>query len=164
MATEGRMETTASVIRQRIETWMRETIRSGGYRKFVDLHIDQIHPLFTRQEEWISGSLQCLEAAQMLRNRFDWPFIVAIGMSLESGELPRGLTFTTFGELAADLDPSPPSLYLFEKSDSPWQSDSTCRELRNDLHLPGNLPTRSFLQEWWDENDGEFRRTVWIAG
>ena len=158
------MEASTIAIEQRVELWMRETIRSGGYRSFADLHIDQIHPSFTLREGWIPASFTCLEAALRVRNRLDARFVVAVGMSLRSGPTPQGVNFTAMDELASEIDWSPPSLYLFEKAHSPWASDLNVKALSAKFHIPGNTPTRSYFHEWWDSNDAEFRRAVWITG
>lgn len=147
-----------------VKTWIRETIQSGRYREFRDLHIDMVHREFKSRDQWVNGSYRCLGSALLARNRLGVPYTIAIGMSLVGGEAPLGLNFHDRKDLAQQLDSSPPSLYLLADDMCPWYTGNDVVELGSGFQLAGNLPTRAFLHEWWHENDGEHRRTVWIAG
>src|SRR5205823_7302631 len=81
---------------------------------------DQIDNDWRDRECWLKGGLRAYELAISLRddNRLD--LTVALAFSLQSGEQPRGVDFTTSLELASEFDWSPPSLYLFRRGSEPW--------------------------------------------
>lgn len=149
---------------KRIESWMRDTISSERYKAFDDLHIDQVDQEFQEQAAWLDGSITCLEIALAIRNKERWPFSVAVGLSLVSGNEPIGVSFVDVAELARHLDHSPPSLYIFARNAEPWTTDHDFRQLGAQYLPRSNFPMVTLLREWYDEHDMEYRRSFWLAG
>jgi hypothetical protein len=77
-------------------------------------------------------------------------------MSLLGSTTPAGANFETLPEIAAMMDDSLPSLYLFEQETEPWRSDPDLREVTGDYLPATNLKVRSSLREWFDHNDQAF--------
>ena len=142
---------------------MNEVIASRADRDFYDLHVDDISPRFEAKSSWVKATVECLQAAVLIRNSQRLPFTIAAGLSLQSHETPYGLPPEHLDQITEELDDSPPSLYLFEKNHEPWLDDRDFRELPGQYQPPLNIPIRSFVREWLDENDGEFRRSFWLA-
>jgi hypothetical protein len=131
---------------------------------FDDLHVDEISERFRAAEVWIEAAIESLQTAILIRNTERWTYTVAAGFSLRSTSTPTGLPSDQLAEIVSEMDDSPPSLYLFKMGDEPWVEDTAFRELSSRFHPRLNLPVRSFLREWFDENDGEFRRSFWLVG
>lgn len=151
-------------MRQKIESWMRETIRNERYKTFDDLHIDEVDGGLREPATWLDGSLRCLETALTIRNTQRWPFSVAVGMSLSSHSEPAGVNFADLVELAREFDHSPPSLYVFGRDAEPWVTDRDFQQLGAQYRPRSNFPILSLLREWYDEHDTEYRRSFWLAG
>jgi hypothetical protein len=106
--------------RQIIEAWMLSNVRTGGFNRYDDLHIDRIDERWRHRKNWIDGGLEALRLGVELRDKHQLEFTVALGCSLlVSGSSPLGLPRRS-EDLASQLDSSPPSLYLFPKRQEPW--------------------------------------------
>ena len=105
-----------------IESWMRMVLETGGTERFDDLHIDQISPNRKHRETWVMGSMEAINVARKVWSRTAPDKVLALMCSLacESNECPPDST----EELAAQMDWSPPSLYLFEPGSEPWSKSS----------------------------------------
>lgn len=157
------METPA-VVKQRIETWMLRVIEAKSYLQFEDLHIDEIDSEYRNPHSWLKGGIRCFQAALSIRTSRGFAFTVGLGFSLKCGPDRKGITFSRLEDVQAELDDSPPSLYLFDASGHPWFEDSDYVELGGEYGIAHNFRTRAYYREWRDENDNEFRRALWLLG
>lgn len=118
--------------RQIIETWMLSNVRTGEFNRYDDLHIDQIDQQWRDRKTWIEGGVEALRLGVELRDKHQLEFTVALGCSLRvSASSPLGLPRRR-EDLTAQLDWSPPSLYLFPKRQEPWL-DSGGTEILEEL-------------------------------
>ena len=147
-----------------IEAWMLANVQGRSYLRFDDLHIDVIDSAYKRSENWIAGSVRCMDLAIEVRNRHQLSFTVALGMSLRAGGARLGLNFEGFQQVLSECDSSPPSLYIFPAGEHDWLGHGESTELDPKYAAPTKFATRPFLREWYDENDKEYRRTFWSVG
>jgi hypothetical protein len=103
-----------------IEEWMQTVSRDGGLDRYDDLHIDRIDESWASRASWMSAALEAFSLAVAVRNRRNDALSVVLAFSLESGPHRRGADFETSERLAAQLDWTPPSLYLFRTGKEPW--------------------------------------------
>jgi hypothetical protein len=147
-----------------VENWMREVIRQRGDLRFDDLHIDSVDTAFSAKSSWLGGTVDCLTMALRLRDAKGWPFLVGAGIQLRSGTDRLGINFSSFAGLESELDESPPSLYLFEPPAHAIIDDPDMSPLPDKYLPPMERRVSSFLREWFDDNDGQYRRSFWLLG
>lgn len=151
------------IARERIARWIRDTMAEGKLDEFNDLHVDQISSQFRPKELWITASEHALDAARKLLGASGETLTLAIGISLTAFAAPVGLRATSSLDLVAELDWTPPSLYLFRHGAEPWLAveGEECTELPRAFRT--DAPEgKAFFCEWYHELDREFRRTVWL--
>ncbi len=142
---------------------MREAIQSGSYRSFDDLHVDEIDPVWNDPGTWLQAGIQSLETAALVRDRESWPMTVAVGFSLEPTAEPQGHRLDSWPSVLARVDNSPPSLYLFDRGIEPWTKSSEFSDVSGTVAPPTNFATRVMLREWFEEEDDEYRSSLWLA-
>ncbi len=142
---------------------MADVIERKGYERFEDLHIDVVDPLNRAPDTWLRAAADCLAVAAATRDQERWPFQVALGMSLHSAPERLGLNFHGFHAAEKELDWSPPSLYLFPEGDDSWLGGAESQQLPAQFLPPGPANVKAYLREWYDEGDGEYRRTLWLV-
>jgi hypothetical protein len=101
-----------------IEKWMLAIVADEAVGDA--LHIDRIDEAWRPREQWIDGGLAAFQIALSLRNTRRVPFALYVVFPLESAATRLGLDFQTRAELQQRLHRSPPSLYLFEPGEGPW--------------------------------------------
>lgn len=145
-----------------IENWMLTTTKNGSWKNYNDLHIDNINVEYRIKSKWIVGLLNCLNIAIEIRNERNLNFIVGIGLSLYSSITPRGLSFNSIEMLQDEIDWSPPSLYLFQPQWSDWQEIE-----KNGISVDcidfGIYAEKKYLNEFYNKNDKEYRRSLFIV-
>jgi hypothetical protein len=152
-----------SQLKKRIRSWMTRVIQEGTHASFDDLHVDEISDRFRDRTTWFDGGIECLQLSALIRNAEQRPFSVAVGFSLRSNPVPCGLQSNSVLDLTKEFDDSPPSLYLFEQGNEPWRTDKDFAEVSIDFQPRMNIRMRTYLREWFDENDADFRRSFWIG-
>lgn len=105
-----------------IEQWMRANIETRGFERFDDLHIDRIDSVWKNPDNWVEGGIEALRLANDLKGRLQLDLSVALGCSLRAEAAVTMPIIETSAELVAQLDWSPPSLYLFSKGKEPWKA------------------------------------------
>lgn len=99
---------------------MLSVVERRGFERFEDLHIDRIDKRWKDRGRWIEGGLRALQLGIELRDQYRFEFTVALGFSLRVPESFQMRPPANMEDLAAQLDQSPPSLYLFPKRREPW--------------------------------------------
>ena len=112
-----------------IADWLKKVRLEGGIERFHDLHIDDVSLLFRERATWVQGGLECLASAEKIILAEGGREVVALAMSLESTNTPKGIDFQNRSELTAMLDWSPPSLYIFLKDREPWALEYIDKEV-----------------------------------
>ena len=152
--------------RQVIEDWMLSNVENGSFSRYDDLHIDRIDERWRDRKTWIDGGLEALRLGVELRDERQLEFTVALGYSLvvpDSSTLgvPRSTE-----DLGAQVDSSPPSLYLFPKRREPWL-ESGGTTILEELNIETSHKSRLRLkpQSYYLEftQNGEKHRSVFIA-
>jgi hypothetical protein len=115
-----RMQGRSSRARDVIEAWITAIVQDGGVERYDHLHIDKIDARWVHREHWLEGGTETFRLTRRVRDRRGLALIVALAYSLESGEAPRSMNFRAPDEFQAQLDWSPPSLYLFHPDREPW--------------------------------------------
>lgn len=119
-----------------IEKWMLSNVRTEGFNRDDDLHIDKIGERWRDRKNWIEGGLKALHLGAELRDKHQLQFTVALGCSLLVSDSSPLVVPRSKEDFTAQLDWSPPSLYLFPKGREPWQEWSGTRILEE---LSGNV-------------------------
>jgi len=151
-----------------IEDWMNTIVRDGGIDRYDDLHIDRIDSLWAHREHWLESGLKALYLARSARDERKLAVTVALAFSLKSGEEAVGVNFSTPDEFLAQLDWSPPSLYLFRPSHEPWII-SACEEGRRQLDPDILFATiikavTCYYMEYRQPESPEYSRSVFLVG
>lgn len=148
-----------------IENWMRQQVANAEAATFDDLHIDEISPDLTARASWPEGSIRALGEAIRLRDLHAWACTLALGISLETPQVPTGPVPApeTLRDVWECVDWTPPSLYIFPEGDLSWLGGSQGSEL-GPKFVPPELPgVRAFLREWRDPVEGGLRRSFWLV-
>jgi len=106
--------------RRTIELWILRNIATKRFDHYDDLHIDRIDSAWSSKAAWIDGGLEALRLASELRDQHQPSLSVALGCSLNAEEAITFPSIESSRELSAQLDWSPPSLYLFPSGREPW--------------------------------------------
>jgi hypothetical protein len=148
----------------RIQTWMVETIESGGIDRFDDLHIDTLNTRWVAKENWVLGGITAYLSALEAKKALSLPNTVALAFSLNSGRERQGVNFGSPVNFLRSLDWSPPSLYLFHSGREPWSVDD-CDPIKISPHLLGDLPSSlaCYYLEFLPSDSDEYVRTVFVT-
>ena len=130
--------------KQTIEDWMLTIVRDGGVDRYDDLHIDAIDPAWKQKPSWMAGSLLAFHAALKLRDSQKLPYTVGLGISLR-GTVPQPFENVWIADLQANLDHTPPSLYMFNPAREP-QMDLE-RALQEGTVYPNSFVTPLILKD-----------------
>jgi hypothetical protein len=95
-----------------------------------------------------------------LRSERKWGVVVAAAVSLLAGP-DRAGPHWDLATIETALAGQTPSLYLFALGSEPWE-ESDCVDLGSLLETEFPVGIRTYLCEWYDENDQEFRRSLWL--
>ena len=147
------MKAMNNAISKIIEQWIIATWKNQSYKKYNDLHIDTVNPVFTDQKNWVAGGLLCLNIAADVRDKRKIPGMIMLGFSLRSGKKPYGINFSNFSEFQKELDWSPPSLYLMMKM------PQKIKKVRLPF-LPNYV--NAYYSEYLTEWDEDYRRSLLI--
>jgi hypothetical protein len=146
-----------------IEQWMHDAIVDEGYRRFDDLHVDEIDPRYEEPSLWLQGVVAALDEAASIRDRRNWAFTVAAGISLTSSDVAQGETIKQPGDVVRQFDETPPSLYVFPKGAEPWTTEHQVYTEMLTGAVVADSRARCYFSEKFDKSDNEYRRTVWVS-
>jgi len=154
--------------RQAIQLWMMDNIRTRGFERGDDLHLDMIDPEWKVPTAWVAAGLEAFRMALKIRESVAPDFIVTLAYPLE-GDEPRGVDFSTLDDLAAQFTRTPPSLYLSERGKEPWENVATngvrgAKELLDCRALGVQEAKRCYFLETKLRDFPEWCRTVYIDG
>lgn len=144
-----------------ILTWLKRAAGGGSFKRFDDLHVDEIEPDARERSMWLEKGLEYLSFAASARDAHQIPFVVTLAMGLGSSVVKKGITFNSKDLLEREIDDSPPSLYLFYKEQPEWISLSKVRVQIPGLQLPASMTC--FFLEWKDDKQDLYIRSLSIA-
>jgi len=151
------------MINSRIADWFDHVVTTGGYKRFEDLHVDDMDSEYRRRDRWIDGAIAGLNAAAKVRDLRQAPFTVAAGFALLSNPQRVGLSAQVLRDVQREFDFSPPSLYVFERKHEPWLTDEDFVEWNGQMYAGDAGPTHAYLREWYDEDEELYHRSFWLA-
>ena len=143
-----------------IEDWLIRFAGDGALRR-DDIHIDRIDTKYQRRTSWIDGGLACLEAAASATRDTSPPITVAIELFLKNAQQKNAPLEASLRELR--MSATPPALVAYHAGAAPWSSDSSFARLVDSFALPNSFQAEFYIQEWFDEEDQEFDRRLWIV-
>ncbi|HEX5423466.1 MAG TPA: hypothetical protein VFW94_07950 [Candidatus Acidoferrales bacterium] len=120
-----------------IKQWIEDNDKALG--EFQELHVDKIDSRWKSRVTWIDAGLEVLAAASRIKLSTGVPRTLAVAYSLRAGIKPTGINFNTRQELAAEIDQSPPSLYMFREGHEPWLAANQCTAAPTMLRVQGEL-------------------------
>ena len=149
----------------RIINWVHSNINSQSYTKHQDLHVDAISATYKARQSWITAFE---EISKILRDRrADIPlgFCVPISVSLTSEHDYLGVKAQNIEELEAEFSVSPPSLYVFRETESPWHLYPDSARLLPSAFLPWNSDDtiKSIHFEYREPHELMHRRSLWVV-
>jgi hypothetical protein len=149
-----------------IERWMLTIVNDGSVRRFDDLHVNEIDPLWESRQQWIKGGLEALRIALAVRDKNHLPFTVGLGFSLESANRPIGVDFQSPEEFYEKIDWSPPSLYVFHRGEEPDKQVRSTDAVRylNPVVLGVEGSARCYHLEFRQQGDDDYHRSVFVDG
>lgn len=134
----------------------------GGILRHDDLHVDQIDDEWAAKRTWLSAGLEAYRIALEVRkgNQLDVRVVLAFSL-IQDATFP----FRNRHELEAAFDWSPPSLYLFNSGEEPWQQPGFIRVEQLDLNVLGGLYTAgsAYYVEFRQPDTEEICRSVYIG-
>jgi hypothetical protein len=146
-----------------IAQWMQDVVVNEGYRRFDDLHIDDVDPRYEDPRLWMPGITAALNEAVSIRDLHNWPFTVAAGISLMSSEIAQGPAIRNPDDVVQQIDETPPSLYVFPKGGEPWHTQQQSYTKMPDGAVTTDSRACCYFSEQFDSTDQEYRRVVWIS-
>jgi hypothetical protein len=164
---ESSKMTTQEERETRIQDWIAAIVRDGGIERYDDLHVDQIDTRWASREYWLQAGLEAFGIAVRLRNSQMLDLGVVLAFSLKSSENREGVDFSTSQALEAQLDWSPPSLYLFRRGREPWTQVGAEAVQLDARSLFGRSPLDAkecYYLEFKQPESPEYFRTVFLAG
>jgi hypothetical protein len=112
-------------------------VQNRDYAHYDKFHVDRVDRDWKPRAKWIDAGIEAFRSAVHVRDRNELRFTVALAYSFVSLRPPNSETeIRTREELELQLDPPPPSLYLFPRGDEPWTQSSIRQVVRE---LPSNL-------------------------
>jgi hypothetical protein len=152
-----------------IASWIENSI-SGAIDRYDDLHIDRIDAMWKLKGTWVSGGLKALAVAAKIRAEKSIGLTLALSFSLRSSTKPLGINFETLDQLAAELNHSPPSLYLFREGHEPWfiwgfpeSPPVVIRRVKDNVFGQVKIAKFSLYSEFWLSNATEYARSVFLV-
>jgi hypothetical protein len=141
-----------------VREWMTDVVRTGSWRTFDDLHIDEIDGNVAR-DAWVWESLRIAREAALTRDHIAPSFAIVLGFGLGPSTRPIPPEWSSVKGFTDDLDESPPSLYMFERGSEEWRSllgDTVAFAPPPFLTNCGDVRYR----EAWETGHREYRRSV----
>ena len=136
--------------------WVDQVISQKLWKKFADLHIDEVDTEFKNPTNWIQGSIFVLGSIMSLIDKSRYDVILAIPLSCMTSESTSN--FKQLKELDGELDLTPPSFYLFPKGDENFEK--TIKNSKFLKEISKNEGSRIFYSEMNEED--EIYRTIYI--
>lgn len=147
--------------RERILNWFKRVTESGSFRRFDDLHVDEVESDARERSKWIEKGIEYLKFSASVRDVHKIPFVVALGIGLVSDAKGRGINFDSKEALEREMDDSPPSLYLFDEKQLEKIFVPQNKVQIPYLHLPTS--NECFFLEWKDDKEITYRRSLSIT-
>ena len=155
---------------QLIEDWMLANIKRRGYERFEELHVDRINSDWKAPDSWNEAGFEAFRLALDAKSRLGLDFVLVLTFGLKSGKTPIGRNFRTPAEFQAQLDSTPPALYLFQKGMEPWteigrlNAGATVEKIDSRSLGPGAGSNLCFYIDFRPADLEDYSRTVLVAG
>lgn len=117
----------------KIESWILNVIADNSWQQFNDIHIDDIDIAYKDKKKWIEGGMSCFNMSVELIRDLNLPFIITLSLALKSKKTAIN-TVKSIADIQAELDDTPPSLYVFHKD---WKGYNFSNSVKLDLHIAG---------------------------
>jgi hypothetical protein len=158
------MHPSEAQIRQHVSMWMARVLEANGIDRFDDLHVDEIGSSWSSREHWVDAALRVLNIAVAIRQEKHLEVTPAVGFSLRSVPTANHAHLRDLQAVAAELDVSPPSLYLFHPGREPWTTDRDFAPWAKLRAAAPNLPdVLGYLRTWWEPTERSFQRSLFIC-
>lgn len=147
-----------------IAEWITTVTHDGGIERYDDLHVDQIDLAWRGRHLWLKAGLEAHDIAVHFRDMRKLPFMVVLAFSLRSGETQCGVNFQDSNGLQAELDWSPPSLYLFPPEQNPCAPAETQVPLDGPQLFGISSIRECCYTEFKNSSGSEYSRSVLLIG
>lgn len=143
---------------------MTRVLDENGIDRFDDLHVDEIDSSWSSRSQWVEAALRALAVAVAIRDEKRTQVTPAVGFSLRGVSTRRYDDLRDLSSVAAELDESPPSLYLFHLGLEPWTSDVdfTLWTPRPSTGRP-SPDVIGYLRTWWEPTERSYQRSLFIC-
>ena len=145
----GNYQTKSKEYSKFIRNWIDKAIQDKYWEKLIDLHIDNVDEVFKDSHNWISGSLFLLE--RFVENIDKSKYEVLLAISLLNSNKRINKNSLNLESMEKSLDNSPPSFYLFPKTDKNFIKTIEKAEIID--HLSTQLNYKVYLMEKKDAEE-----------
>lgn len=139
-----------------LQDWIDQVVSNKLWKKYADLHIDEIDSELKKRETWIVGSLFLLECVTPLIYKDNLDVILAIPLTCLSK--PSHTYFKELKEIEKELDLTPPSFYFFPKGEANYEK--TIRSSKYLAQISGKEKAEFYYDE--KKEGDEIYRTVFV--
>lgn len=116
---------------QYLKCWLNNAIEKRLWLKYEDLHIDNVDPIFSDHDVWITGGIFLLDCLWIIMNKSKYDCI--LGMELSETTHPTDIKLVDLNYLKKSLSVSPPSLYVFPKDEIAYKQTLSVSYYLSDL-------------------------------
>ncbi|MDR2206283.1 MAG: hypothetical protein LBE36_09045 [Flavobacteriaceae bacterium] len=140
-----------------LSDWVDNSIRNKSWKKYQDLHIDEIDTEFRQKVNWIKGSFFIYEIILSLIKPDLYRCLLVIPLSYSDTE--TDIKQLTWDKIKTLFDLTPPSFYLFPNGEENYEE--TIKELIFLESLSNDYSYKVFFKQD-EEFKGEYSRSIYI--
>lgn len=133
------------------------TLVEAEAKGFSDFHIDEYDANFIVRKKWLENSKATLnEVVEYFGDVRE--NVLGIGLSLVSGKTAIGINFHNEKDLIAELDSSPPSIYIFQEMFD-FNANGWVELNKKEINISD---LAEYFFEFQSPHDNEFRRSFFL--
>lgn len=148
--------------RDRFAHWLSDVVEEARWHDPHHLHVEQLDARWNEPATWMDAMFTMLALAIEIRAEQAWDVAIGVGTHLTSGAARSGLDFANLSEIPERFTYIPPFVILAASGRESWKEGSYL-ELPPPYHAPVPFATRTFLCEWFHEDEKEFVRVLWFV-
>ena len=141
-----------------LSDWIDNSIRNKSWKKYKDLHIDEIDSEFKQKSNWIDGSFFIYEIILGIIKPDLYRCLLVIPLSYS--DIETNMRQLTWNNIKVLLDLTPPSFYLFPDGEENYEE--TIKSLIFSERLSDDCTYKVFFKQE-EEFEGEYNRCIYVT-
>lgn len=141
-----------------LSDWIDNSIRNKSWKKYKDLHIEEIDSEFRQKSNWIDGSFFIYEIILSIIKPDLYRCLLVIPLSYSDTE--TNMRQLTWSNIKVLLDLTPPSFYLFPDGEENYEE--TIKSLIFSERLTDDCTYKVFFKQE-EEFEGEYNRCIYVT-